>query len=204
MKKILYWLQGYKKIDEIAGLWQVSFKEFQGNETRFADYSIYSIYYNSKKDMYKLQMSGFRPMKHFLNTELRILIEYLNHKENEEDTLFYNTVEDYFTEKDNLFMLLSTPLGKVGSTNYDNNLMIIKFELDQNKEYIMQLRNSDVNMVKTIKSLKNSDVIPKGTEIYEELDNILITSDGYYVCTTNYMINKIEERLDLNDDDEDE
>ena len=188
---ILLALRGYKLIDEISALWKVQYKNMSGKDVTLVEYSIYKIFYNERRDLYKMTIHGFKPIKHYLHGELSLIIDFLNSKPENEFFDFYESIQDYFIQKENLMNLINTKYGEIKTTNTDSNLIILRFELNSDREFIMSLRNDDPTMGSNLKSFKNSDLLPKDIEIYEEFNNVLITSEGYYVCTNAEFLNKL-------------
>lgn len=188
---ILLSLRGYKLIDEISALWKIQYKNMSGKDISFVEYSIYKIFYNEKLDRYKMTIHGFKPIKHYLHGELSLIIDFLNNKPENDYFDFYESIQDYFIQKENLMNLINTKYGEIKTTNTESNLIILRFELNSDREFIMSLRNDDPTMGSNLKSFKNSDLLPKDIEIYEEFNNVLITSEGYYVCTNAEFLNKL-------------
>ena len=202
MKKLLLAIQGYKLIDEISGMWKIQYKNMSGKDIVMVEYSKFWIYYNEKKDLYKMVRGGFKPFQHFLNGELMIMLDFINMKPENDYIGFSETVQDYFTQKESLFHVMSTGFGEVKATPENSELIILRFELNQDKEYIMSMREDDQLMGKILQDFKKSGLLSKGIEIYEEHNNILITSDGYYVCTHKSIFNKLDN--DSKEEDEDQ
>ena len=188
---ILLALRGYKLIDEISALWKVQYKNMSGKDVTLVEYSIYKIFYNERRDLYKMTIHGFKPIKHYLHGELSLIIDFLNNKPENDYFDFYESIQDYFIQKENLMNLINTKYGEIKTTNTESNLIILRFELNSDREFIMSLRNDDPTMGSNLKSFKNSDLLPKDIEIYEEFNNVLITSEGYYVCTNAEFLNKL-------------
>lgn len=188
---ILLALRGYKLIDEISALWKIQYKNMSGKDVSFVEYSVYKIFYNEKLDLYKMTTHGFKPIKHYLHGELSLIIDFLNNKPENDFFDFYESIQDYFIQKENLMNLINTKYGEIKTTNTDSNLIILRFELNSDREFIMSLRNEDPAMGSNLKSFKNSELLPKDIEIYEEFNNILISSEGYYVCTNAEFLNKL-------------
>lgn len=188
---ILLSLRGYKLIDEISALWKIQYKNMSGKDITFVEYSVYKIFYNERLDRYKMTTHGFKPIKHYLHGELSLIIDFLNNKPENEYFDFYGSIQDYFIQKENLMNLISTKYGEIKTTNTESNLIILRFELNSDREFIMTLRNEDPAMGSNLKSFKNGDLFPKDIEIYEEFNNVLITSEGYYVCTNAEFLNKL-------------
>lgn len=191
MKKILLAIQGYKLLDEVSGLWKVQYKDMSGKDIVFVEYSNYQVYYNHKKDLYRLVLKGFKPRKHYLYGELVTMIDFLNLKPENDYFGFSETAQDYFLQKEGLFQLMNTGFGDVKVSSENPELVILRFDLDQDKEYIMTMRDTTPIMKEILQNFKKSGLLVKGIEIYEEHDNILITSEGYYVCTSKTTLNKL-------------
>lgn len=203
MKKLILKLRGYTLIDEIAGLWKLSYQTFEGNNVYTADYAIYQVYYNKKKDHYSMVSGGFRPIKHFLSGDLQCMVDFLNTKPENIYTEFSHSVNDYFTQKDALLELMDMQYQQVDAEKTNVELIILRYELDQNRDDVMELRDSAPIMKQVLQNYKKSNLLPNNTEIYEEFDNIIVTSEGYFVCTHKENINKIS-REDGNPDSEEE
>ena len=195
IEKLLLTIQGYKKIDQLSGLWKHSYTATNGKDVVLMSYANYDIYYNSRKNFYKLYTSGFLPMKHMLSSRVRIILEALNY--NTVDFDFTNTAQDWFLEKEVMMRMLSGNYRLVGETS-DGNLeaIILGFDLTQTKEFVMKYKDSSEYMVNILKTFIESDAFPKSAEIYEKIDNIVITSEGYYVATYKKELEK------LNDEEE--
>lgn len=191
MKKILLAIQGYKLLDEVSGLWKVQYKDMSGKDIVLVEYSNYQVYYNYKKDLYRLVLKGFKPMKHYLYGELVAMIDFLNLKPENDYFGFSETAQDYFLQKEGLFQLINTGFGDAKVSRENPELVILRFDLDQDKEYIMTMRDTTPIMKEILQNFKKSGLLVKGIEIYEEHDNILITSEGYYVCTPKTTLNKL-------------
>ena len=188
---ILLTLKGYKLIDEISALWKIQYKNMSGKDVTFVEYSVYKIFYNERLDRYKMTTQGFKPIKHYLHGELSLIIDFLNNKPENEYFDFYGSIQDYYIQKENLMNLINTKYGEIKTTDTESNLIILRFELNSDREFIMTLRNEDPAMGSNLKSFKNGDLFPKDIEIYEEFNNVLITSEGYYVCTNAEFLNKL-------------
>ena len=188
---ILITLKGYKLIDEISALWKIQYKNMSGKDVTFVEYSTYKIFYNERRDLYKMTIHGFKPIKHYLHGELSLIIDFLNNKPENDFFDFSESIQDYYIQKENLMNLINTKYGEIKTSNEDSNLIILRFDLNSDREFIMSLRNEDQSMGSNLKSFKNSELSSKNIEIYEEFNNILITSDGYYVCTNAEFLNKL-------------
>lgn len=191
-------VQGYKKIDRIQGLWKHSTAGLSGVEINIADYSFYDVYYNSRKDKYKILMSGFKPFQHYLGSELQEIVAYLNWKPHTD--VFNHTIHDYFEQKEELMNFISTGYNEI--TNLpDSEYAIVKFELTVDRETVMNLRSNAPEMKTAIQAFKKEG-LAKGEEVYEEVDNILITSSGYYVCTLKSNLS-FKDQIEDDEDEED-
>ena len=188
---ILLALRGYKLIDEISALWKVQYKNMSGKDVTFVEYSIYKIFYNERRDLYKMTIHGFKPIKHYLHGELSLIIDFLNNKPENDFFDFTESIQDYYIQKENLMNLINTKYGEIKTSDEDSSLIILRFDLNTDREFIMSLRNEDQSMGSNLKSFKNTELSSKNIEIYEEFNNILITSDGYYVCTNAEFLNKL-------------
>ena len=73
---ILLTLRGYKLIDEVSALWKVQYKNMSGKDVTLVEYSNYKIFYNEKRDLYKMTIHGFKPIKHYLHGELSLIIDF--------------------------------------------------------------------------------------------------------------------------------
>ena len=189
MKKTPLTQRGYKKIDQISGLWKHTYVNMQGKEVVLADYAYYDIFYNEDDDIYEVEMRGFRPQQHYLNGEVVMMINFLNTKPENDFIIFSRSSTDYFLQKESLINFITAGFGEVKEVKEEPDLVVLKFGLEQDKEFIMTLRINNPIMTQVIQNFKKSlkDVV----EIYEELDNILITSDGYFVCTEKSNMKKI-------------
>lgn len=192
MNRLINFLQGYVIVDSIVALWRLQ-HQVGDRQVSLAEYSKYVIYYNERLDKYRLCLGGFRPMRHMLYSDMKYLIDFLNNKP--ESEIFNYTVRDYFDQKDTLFSMLEMEMsvGEVIEDEENSELVVIKFELKQNRDFIMRLRDSDELKVEVIKKFKKSNYLPKNVEVYEELDNILVTSEGYFVCIEKEFLSKIED-----------
>ena len=99
-------------------------------------------------------------------------------------TVYIYTLEHPITKE-------NTKYGEIKTSDEDSSLIILRFDLNTDREFIMSLRNEDQSMGSNLKSFKNTELSSKNIEIYEEFNNILITSDGYYVCTNAEFLNKL-------------
>ena len=162
-----------------------------GKDITLVEYSYYKIFYNEKRDLYKMTIHGFKPIKHYLHGELSLIIDFLNNKPENDFFEFSESIQDYFIQKENLMNLINTKYGEIKTTDTESNLIILRFELNSDREFIMSLRDEDPVMGSTLKSFKNTELSSKNIEIYEEFNNVLITSDGYYVCTNAESLNKL-------------
>ena len=187
---ILLALRGYKLIDEISALWKVQYKNMSGKDVTLVEYSNYKIFYNERRDLYKMTIHGFKPIKHYLHGELSLIIDFLNNKPENDFFDFTESIQDYYIQKENLMNLINTKYGEIKTSDEDSSLIILRFDLNTDREFIMSLRNEDQSMGSNLKSFKNTELSSKNIEIYEEFNNILITSDGYYVCTNAEFLNK--------------
>ena len=188
---ILLTLKGYKLIDEISALWKIQYKNMSGRDVTLVEYSTYKIFYNERRDLYKMTIHGFKPIKHYLHGELSLIIDFLNNKPENDFFEFYESIQDYYIQKENLMNLINTKYGEIKTSDEDSSLIILRFDLNTDREFIMSLRNEDQSMGSNLKSFKNTELSSKDIEIYEEFNNILITSDGYYVCTNAEFLNKL-------------
>lgn len=188
---ILLTLRGYKLIDEISALWKVQYKNMSGKDVTLVEYSNYKIFYNERRDLYKMTIHGFKPIKHYLHGELSLIIDFLNNKPENDFFDFSESIQDYYIQKENLMNLINTKYGEIKTSDEDSSLIILRFDLNSDREFIMSLRNEDQAMGSNLKSFKNTELSSKDIEIYEEFNNILITSDGYYVCTNAKFLNKL-------------
>ena len=188
---ILLTLRGYKLIDEISALWKVQYKNMSGKDVTLVEYSNYKIFYNERRDLYKMTIHGFKPIKHYLHGELSLIIDFLNNKPENDFFDFSESIQDYYIQKENLMNLINTKYGEIKTSDEDSSLIILRFGLNSDREFIMSLRNEDQAMGSNLKSFKNTELSSKDIEIYEEFNNILITSDGYYVCTNAKFLNKL-------------
>lgn len=152
-------------------------------------YSVYAIYYNEKKDKYKLILSGFEPHKHYLNTNLNILIDSLNFKIDEIN--YTETTQDYFVEKSVILNHVMSNFNEVKTYGDDDSIIVLKFDLQNNKSYIMGFKDENPTLKEIVLSFKDSDLFPKTAEIYEEIDNIIITSEGYFIATEKKNLSKL-------------
>ena len=189
IKKLILFLKGYKKIDELSGLWKHSYQNPNGKDTSIMSYSVYAIYYNEKKDKYKLILSGFEPHKHYLNTNLNILIDSLNFKIDEIN--YTETTQDYFVEKSVILNHVMSNFNEVKTYGDDDSIIVLKFDLQNNKSYIMGFKDENPTLKEIVLSFKDSDLFPKTAEIYEEIDNIIITSEGYFIATEKKNLSKL-------------
>lgn len=195
MKKILLYLKGYRKIDRLVGLWRHSYKDFNLKDVVFADYAKYDVYYNEKSDFYKVLLSGFRPLEHFLNGEIVIMLGFLNIKPENEYIKFSKSVQDYFIQKESL-------LNTIGSEEEENNegsdFIVMRFSLEQDKSIVTALQSDDLQMVRIIQNFKK--YLSNNIEVYEEFDNVLVTSEGYYISAHRSALQQLKK--DSNDENE--
>ena len=136
---ILLALRGYKLIDEISALWKVQYKNMSGKDVTFVEYSIYKIFYNEKRDLYKMTIHGFKPIKHYLHGELSLIIDFLNNKPENDFFDFTESIQDYYIQKENLMNLINTKYGEIKTSDKDSNLIILRFDLNTDREFIMSL-----------------------------------------------------------------
>lgn len=185
-------LLGYELLDEIVGLWKHSYKNFIGEEVIFADYAKYRIYYNVKKDKYRLFKGGYKPLTHCLNDEIEMMICYLNMKPKNEYQEFFNNKSDYFTAKE--FTMTSLRQSEVPEMESNEaGLVIIRFGLDVSREEVFKMHDISPVKKRVLQEFKESKFISRSADVYEEKDNILITSDGYYICTEKDNVKEIED-----------
>lgn len=185
INKLFLWIRGYKRIDQIKGLWSLSHADISGKLILFAEYSVYDIYYNERRDWYKMTKSGFNPTNHTLHRELLMTLEFLNYKPKNPYYVFSENMSDYFIQRDEIINSMNydfSDVNEVGQTE-DTELVILRFELTNDKSYILKMKDNTPDKVKAIQAYKQTLLKKEGLEIYEEVDNILITSEGYYVCT---------------------
>ena len=204
IKKIILALTGYKLIDQMSGLWRHSYRGMEKKEIVFADYSRYDIFYNEKKNHYKMIAYGYKPFVHFLNSELGMILETVNLKLGDGLINYTDTTQDYFFHKEQLLDYINTGVGEV-TLDHPSQLLIIKFELDQSKEYVLSFQDQNKKMIELINNFKNTTLLPDGVEIFEQHDNILITSEGFYVCTAKEKLNMTDNgRTEENSNEEED
>lgn len=191
IKKIILRIFGYRYIDRISGLWKHSFKTHDGKETAIMSYAHYDVYYSSKRDRYVLDTSGFEPLKHILNSRLRVILEGLNDKD--PDFPYMENIQDYFIQKEVLLNYLQAGFGDVSSVE-GSDLIILRFDLEQKKEFIMKFRDPNPLLITALEGMMKSATFPSSAEVYEKIDNIAITSEGYFVATQRENLNRLESK----------
>lgn len=190
MKKLLLQLQGYKLIDIVAGEWSHIFLDVEGGDITFVDYSYYHVYYNPKKDKYKFTLSGFRPYMHCMYGELNSIIDFINMKPEGAQINFTKTSQDFFFQKNELFKLVDNNLeiniNTVNSTENDNQIRVLRMDLEHYKGFLETINIDDAKLIKVMQTYKK-EVLAKRTEveIYQDLGNVVITSEGCYFTAYN-------------------
>jgi hypothetical protein len=194
MKKLLLQLQGYKLIDIVAGEWSHLFLDVEGSDITFIDYSYYHVFYHPKKDKYKFSLSGFRPMMHCMYGELNSIIDFINMKPEGAQINFTKTSQDYFFQKNELFKMVDSNLEiNINTINNnsesDNQVRVLRMDLEHYKNFLESITIDDAKLVKVMQTYKK-EVLAKKTEIeiYQDLGNVVITSEGCYFTAYNKYI----------------
>lgn len=190
MKKLLLQLQGYKLIDIVAGEWSHIFLDVEGNDITFVDYAYYHIFYNPKKDKYKFLLSGFRPYMHCMYGEMNSIIDFINMKPDGAQIHFTKTSQDFFFQKNELFKMvdnnLEISINTVNGSETDNQVRVLRMDLEHYKNFLESINIDDAKLIKVMQTYKK-EVLAKRTdiEIYQDLGNVVITSEGCYFTAYN-------------------
>lgn len=189
MKRLILKLQGYKLIDVVSGEWTHSYLNIEGEEIFYVDYSYYEIYYNSKKDKYKMLLKGYKPYTHFLHMELNAIIDFVNMKPSTAKINFTKTSQDYFFQRTQLFQLIEDGLDNPYETTYNDvgeQVRILRMDLEHYKNHLDKIRKEDSKLVRKMQEYKEEVLIKRGEiDIWQDLGNVIVTSEGCYFTAYN-------------------
>lgn len=194
MRKLFLQLQGYEQIDEVYAEWELVQYNVQGEVISSVEYSIYYIFYNSKKDKYTMLTGGFRPFHNNMHTELASMINFLNKKPVHEKLQFWRNSQDYFIQKSKLDDLikqgydmdLMSPPQEENKAEMLNKVRVVRIELNQYKEHLDKIQQDDPKLIKTMQDFKKNVLQKKERlDIWQDLGNVIITSEGCYFSIYN-------------------
>lgn len=204
IKHILLYLQGYKFIDVINAEWELSHQTLDGVDVKMTEYCAYNIYYNERVDKYKVIPKGIKCIEHSMYREVCMIIDFLNIKPDTEGVNFFNTSGDYFAQRESLMMLIDLPkvrmeipfdMDTLPDSTTKSNLIIVKIPLEVPKSHLEELLDEGVRLSQTLENFKGSGLVPKNIDIYSQEKNMLITSEGYYLCVDKSKQSLIEEMI---------
>ena len=188
MKKLMLALQGYKQIDEMEGEWSHIYVDINGEDVCLLDYATYQIFYNARKDKYKMLIKGFKPFHHFLYTELISIIDFLNLKPVESQFKFFHSYNDYFVQRNILLKAIEGELtiefNNVSEASTKINIMRLK--LTNYKEVLDTIKSEDPKLIQKMQEYKKQVLLKTtGLDIWQDIGNVIITSEGCYYSVYN-------------------
>lgn len=189
MKKLLLLLRGYKQIDEVEAEWTHNHIDLNGEDLSLVDYATYMIFYNSRKDKYEMLHKGFRPFNHFMYTELMAIIEFINRKPEDSVFRFFNTPRDYFVQRGVLFQMIEGDFTVDFNQVYqpeDTKTRIMRVKLTHYKEILDSIKSEDSKLIQKMQEYKQQVLLTtQGLDIWQDLGNVIITSEGCYYSMYN-------------------
>lgn len=195
MRKLIFRLQGYRLIDIVPAEWELVHINMKGEEYIMVEYAHYEVYYNDKKDKYKIHLKGMRPYAHSLYRELNKIIDALNSKTEGHD--FKGNSQDYFN-----LMTGTTENWQegamMGAAAINEGISVLRMELALYQEHMDKIKNDDARLIAQMQHYKTTVVMKKvGLDIWEDLGNVIVTSEGCYFSAYNTL-------LKFNEDDQGE
>ena len=181
-------MKGYKLLTTIVGEWELICYE-KGLPKSYFEYAKYHIYYNSKKDKYNIEAKGLKNKLHPTYTNLCKIIETINN--HSEPAVYLGTPVDFFTRWEKLQQeqeketiedfFFDFKQDETLNPNKPEPYKILKIPLDNYQSHLEQIRIKDKRLIEGIQKYKKEFLDKNPTiDIWEELDNVVVTSEGCY------------------------